>query len=69
MQPSTISALLEAYDALQKIVIKLYDKAQLALDANLHNDASLLISQADLFFQVAENLDTLISEQEDLNNG
>jgi len=69
MEAKTINALLAAYEALQEIAIKLYDEAQLAFDADLPNDASLLVSQADLIYQLAENLDVVISEQEDFNNG
>lgn len=65
MQPRTINALLEAYRDLHRIADQLYEESQLAFEQDLENDASLLVSQADKIFELAENLDVVISELED----
>lgn len=65
MEQRTIDALIIAYRDLEKIAEHLYDESQLALELDLDNDASLLISQADKVFELAENLSVVISEQED----
>jgi len=64
MQPKTINALLKAYEDLQRIADRLYEQAHSAIDADQLQDASLLISQADKIFELAENLEVVISEQE-----
>jgi hypothetical protein len=43
----------------------LYVEADNAVDADDYNDASLLQSQADRIYQTAENLGTVIAEQEE----
>lgn len=50
----------QAYIALQKIVFSLYAEAEQAINEY----ASLLQSQADNLYQVAENLEILIAEVE-----
>ncbi|WP_317111596.1 hypothetical protein [Chroococcidiopsis sp. SAG 2025] len=54
----------QAYIALQEIVANLYNEVERAIDKNNYDDASLLQSQADNLYQVAENLGTLIIEIE-----
>ncbi|GFE67941.1 hypothetical protein [Chroococcus sp. FPU101] len=43
----------------------LYSEADNAVEQENYNDASLLQSQADLLYEVVENLETILSEQED----
>jgi len=52
------------YIALQEIVANLYIEAEQAVIADSFADASLLQSQADSLYQVAENLGFLITEVE-----
>jgi len=49
---------------LQEIVANLYDEVEQAISEDNYEDASLLQSQADHLYQVAENLGTLITEIE-----
>ncbi|OWY63597.1 hypothetical protein B7486_52190 [cyanobacterium TDX16] len=64
MEARTQAALEQAYIALQEIVANLYNEVERAIDKNNYDDASLLQSQADNLYQVAENLGTLIIEIE-----
>ncbi|OWY64940.1 hypothetical protein B7486_44535 [cyanobacterium TDX16] len=64
MEARTQAALEQAYIALQEIVANLYNEVERAIDENNYDDASLLQSQADNLYQVAENLGTLIIEIE-----
>jgi hypothetical protein len=43
----------------------LYASAEVAIEAGNYIDASLLQAQADLLFQVQENLGTVLSEMEE----
>jgi hypothetical protein len=43
----------------------LYAEADSAVDQGYYNDASLLQSQADLLYEVVENLETVLAEQEE----
>ena len=54
----------QAYIALQEIVANLYIEAEQAVMEDNYEDASLLQSQADSLYQVAENLGFLIAEVE-----
>jgi len=54
----------QAYIALQEIVAKLYTEVERAIGEENYDDASLLQSQADNLYQVAENLGILIAEVE-----
>lgn len=58
----TQAALEQAYIALQEIVTNLYDQVERAINVDNYADASLLQSQADHLYQVAENLGILIAE-------
>lgn len=61
----TILALERAYFGMIDIVENLYASAEVALEAGNYIDASLLQAQADLLFQVQENLGTVLSEMEE----
>lgn len=65
----TIEALERAYLAMQDVVEDLYDEAEQAIESGNYNDASLLQSQADLLFEVQENLGTVLTEMEESTDG
>jgi hypothetical protein len=65
----TIEALERAYLAMQDVVENLYDEAEQAIESGNYNDASLLQSQADLLFEVQENLGTVLTEMEESTDG
>lgn len=61
----TIEALERAYLAMQDVVEDLYNEAEQAIELRNYNDASLLMSQADLLFEAQENLGTVLTEMEE----
>ncbi|MDZ7960429.1 MAG: hypothetical protein RMY34_21520 [Aulosira sp. DedQUE10] len=65
IERQTIEALVRAYLALQQIIEDLYAKADNAASSSNYNDASLLTSQAEILYQVAENMETVIAEHEE----
>lgn len=65
IKPRTKEALERAYISIVEIVTDLYTEVDNAVDEDNYNDASLLQSQADRLYQYAENLEILISEQEE----
>jgi ferritin len=64
MKQETFTILSRAYTQLQQIAAQLYTAAELALQNDDFDDASLLQSRADKIYEEAENLDILISELE-----
>jgi len=64
MKQETFTILLRVYTQLQQIAAELYTAAELALQNDDFDDASLLQSRADKIYEEAENLDILISELE-----
>ena len=65
IEPRTKEALERAYISLQRIVTDLYAEVDNAIDEGNYNDASLLQSQADRLYEMAENLGIVIDEQEE----
>ncbi|WP_017653165.1 hypothetical protein [Fortiea contorta] len=65
MKQETFTILSNVYDQLQQIAARLYTDAEVALQNNDFDDASLLQSRADKIYEEAENIDTLILELED----
>ncbi|MBD2533452.1 hypothetical protein H6G97_29380 [Nostoc flagelliforme FACHB-838] len=65
MKQETFTILSRVYDQLQEIAAQLYTAAEVALQNNDFDDASLLQSRADKIYEEAENIDTLIIELED----
>ena len=63
METRTIEALVRAYLSLEQTAIALYEEFELAVEAEKYNDASLLESQADKVYELAENLEIIIREQ------
>lgn len=64
MKLETQEVLLKAYAQLQLIIDDLYSAHDRAVANNDDDDASLLVSRADLLFEEAENLNIIISEME-----
>ncbi|MEH2362278.1 hypothetical protein [Nostoc sp.] len=64
MKSETRNVLLQAYAQLQEIIDKLYEAHDRAIINNDFDDASLLASRADRLYEEAENLEIVISEQE-----
>ncbi|AVH69981.1 hypothetical protein [Nostoc sp. 'Lobaria pulmonaria (5183) cyanobiont'] len=64
MKQETFNILSSVYTQLQQIAAQLYTAAEVALQNNDFDDASLLQSRADKIYEEAENLDTLIIELE-----
>jgi hypothetical protein len=64
MKSETRNVLLQAYAQLQEIIDKLYEAHDRAIANNDVDDASLLASRADRLYEEAENLEIVISEQE-----
>ncbi len=64
MKQETFAILSRVYIELQQIAAQLYTAAELALQNDDFDDASLLQSRADKIYEEAENIDTLISELE-----
>ena len=64
MKQETFTILSIVYTQLQQIAAQLYIAAEVALQNDDFDDASLLQSRADKIYEEAENMDTLISELE-----
>ncbi len=64
MKQETFTILSRVYTQLQQIAAQLYTAAEVALQNDDFDDASLLQSRADKIYEEAENIDTLISELE-----
>jgi ferritin len=64
MKQETFTILSRVYTELQQIAAQLYTAAEVALQNDDFDDASLLQSRADKIYEEAENIDTLISELE-----
>ena len=67
IKKGTKEVLERVYSALIEMIAELYAQAEIAVAEDNYNDASLLFSQADRLYQVAENLEALIAEQEENN--
>ncbi|MEH2457208.1 hypothetical protein [Nostoc sp.] len=64
MKSETRNVLLQACAQLQEIIDELYEADDRAIANNDFDDASLLASRADILYEEAENLEIVISEQE-----
>ncbi|HYW17758.1 hypothetical protein [Nostoc edaphicum] len=64
MKQETFTILSNVYTQLQQIAAQLYTAAEVALQNDDFDDASLLQSRADKIYEEAENLDALIIELE-----
>ena len=65
MEKENTEALLRTYLTIQQLVEDLYTQAENAASLKNYNDASVLTSQAEVLYRVAENLETVISEHEE----
>ncbi|MEH2406766.1 hypothetical protein [Nostoc sp.] len=66
MKPETRNVLLKAYAQLHQITEELYSASDKAVENNDFEDASLLASRADRLYEEIENLEIVISEQEEI---
>ncbi|WP_138503898.1 hypothetical protein [Nostoc sp. PA-18-2419] len=66
MKPETRNVLLKAYAQLHKITEELYLASDKVVENNDFEDASLLASTADRLYEEIENLEIVISEQEEI---
>jgi hypothetical protein len=64
MKSETRNILLQVYVKLQEIIDELYEAHDRAIANNDFDDANLLASRADKLYEEAENLEIVISEQE-----
>ncbi len=64
MKQSTIVALLRVYDRLDEIVDELHNLAEIELELEAFDDASVLQARADILYEQMLNLDVVISELE-----
>ena len=55
MKQTTITALLRVYDRLDQITRELYDLAEIELELEFFDDASLLQTRADVLYEQMEN--------------
>lgn len=65
LKPTTRDALLEAYDILQDLAAKLYNKSQKAMDNRDYTDASLLETRAAKIYEEAESIEVILIEMEE----
>lgn len=64
MKQTTLDALLRVYDRLNEIVDELNNLADIELELEAYDDASVLQARADILYQQMLNLDVVISELE-----
>lgn len=64
MKQTTLNALLQVYNRLEAITRELYDLAEIELELEDFDDASLLQTRADILYEQMENLDVVIRELE-----
>jgi len=64
LKPKTLNALLRVYDRLDEIVRDLNDLAEIELELEAFDDASLLQTRADILYEQMVNLEVVISELE-----
>lgn len=65
MKPKNLQILKQSYDSLFIIINNLYNAGDNALEQGDTSDASLLFAQGDTLFIALENLNAVISEQEE----
>ncbi|MEH2192555.1 MAG: hypothetical protein V7K98_07910 [Nostoc sp.] len=64
MKQTTLNSLKRLYEKLEVITRELYDLAEIELELEDFDDASLLQTRADMLYEQMENLDAVISELE-----
>ncbi|GAA6614896.1 hypothetical protein [Scytonema sp. NUACC26] len=64
MKQTTLDALLRLYDRLDEIVDELHNLAEIELELEAFDDASVLQARADILYEQMLNLDVVISELE-----
>ena len=64
LKQTTLNSLKRLYEKLEVITRELYDLAEIELELEDFDDASLLQTRADILYEQMENLDVVISELE-----
>lgn len=64
MKQTTLNSLKQLYGKLEVITRELYDLAEIELELEDFDDASLLQTRADILYEQMENLDAVILELE-----
>jgi ferritin len=64
LKQTTLNSLKQLYEKLEVITRELYDLAEIELELEDFDDASLLQTRADILYEQMENLDVVISELE-----
>jgi len=64
LKQTTLNSLKRLYEKLEVITRELYDLAEIELELEGFDDASLLQTRADILYEQMENLDAVISELE-----
>jgi len=64
LKPTTLNALLRVYDRLDEIVDELNNLAEIELELEAFDDASLLQTRADILYEQMENLEVVVKELE-----
>ena len=64
MKQTTLNSLKRLYEKLEVITGELYDLAEIELELEDFDDASLLQTRANILYEQMENLDVVISELE-----
>ena len=64
MKPKTLNALLRVYDRLDEIVDELNNLADIELELEAFDDASVLQARADILYEQMVNLEVVIAELE-----
>ncbi|MBW4475871.1 MAG: hypothetical protein KME54_03100 [Tolypothrix brevis GSE-NOS-MK-07-07A] len=64
MKQTTIDSLKQLYEKLEVITRELYNLAEIELELEDFDDASLLQTRANILYEQMENLDVVISELE-----
>ncbi|MEH2025648.1 hypothetical protein [Nostoc sp.] len=64
LKQTTLNSLKRLYEKLEVITRELYDLAEIELELEDFDDASLLQTRADILYEQMENLDAVISELE-----
>jgi ferritin len=64
LKQTTIDSLKQLYEKLEVITRELYDLADIELELEDFDDASLLQTRANILYEQMENLDVVISELE-----
>ena len=66
IKSENLQILKQSYQDLAEIITRLYEAGDKAIESGDDNDSSLLFAQADRLYITLENLDSIITEQEEI---